>query len=171
MSQAPAMSDPGVEAGAFRHALGHFPSGVTVVAGLTADGTPTGLACQSFTSLSLSPPLVLICPGRASTSWPKLHAAGRFTVNVLAADQQEVCVALGRPGTSKFDGVSWHRTGAGAFVLGGAIAWVDCDIHAVHDGGDHHIVVGAVRELAVTRDHPPLLFFRGDYGLPGTGPA
>ncbi|GAA3383296.1 hypothetical protein GCM10020369_08630 [Cryptosporangium minutisporangium] len=56
-------------------------------------------------------------------------------------------------------------------MLGGAIAWVDCDIHAVHDGGDHHIVVGAVRELAVTRDHPPLLFFRGAYGGPGADPA
>jgi 3-hydroxy-9,10-secoandrosta-1,3,5(10)-triene-9,17-dione monooxygenase reductase component len=155
-----------IEPGEFRRALGHFASGVTVVAGLDEDGAPVGLACQSFTSLSLDPPLVLVCPGRGSTSWPRIATGGRFTVNVLAADQQSVCAALGRPGDRKFDGVPWHRTERGGLALDGAIAWLDCDVADVHDGGDHHIVVGAVRRLAVVRDHPPLLFFRGGYGLP-----
>lgn len=155
-----------VDGAEFRRTLGHFCSGVTVLAGLDADGAPVGLACQSFTSLSLDPPLILVCPGKGSTSWPRLAQTGRFAVNVLAEDQADVCAALGRSGPRKFDGVAWHRGPGGAFVLDDALAWLDCDIDAVHPGGDHSIVVGAVRRLAVHRhDAAPLLFFRGGYGL------
>jgi 3-hydroxy-9,10-secoandrosta-1,3,5(10)-triene-9,17-dione monooxygenase reductase component len=156
----------GVDPAVFRHVLGHFCTGVTIVTSLDDDGAPAGLACQSFTSLSLDPPLVLICPGRGSTSWPRIERTGRFAVNVLAEDQQHVSVAFGSRTATKFDGLPWHVTDRGAVVFDDVLAWVDCDIKAVHDGGDHQIVVGAVREMRVLRDHGPLLYFRGGYGLP-----
>jgi 3-hydroxy-9,10-secoandrosta-1,3,5(10)-triene-9,17-dione monooxygenase reductase component len=156
----------GVDPADFRQVLGHFCTGVTIVTALDDDDAPAGLACQSFTALSLDPPLVLICPGRGSTSWPRIERTGRFTVNVLAEDQQHVSVAFGARTGPKFDAAPWAVTDSGAVVLTGVLAWVDCDIDAVHDGGDHQIVVGAVRELRIQRDHRPLLFFRGGYGLP-----
>ncbi|ADP83439.1 flavin reductase family protein [Pseudofrankia inefficax] len=157
----------GVDPVVFRQVLGHFCTGVTIVTGMDESGAPAGLACQSFTSLSLDPPLVLICPGRNSTSWPRIERAGRFTVNVLAEDQQDVSVAFGARTGAKFDAAPWHVTDRGAVVLDNVLAWVDCEIDAAHDGGDHQIVVGAVREMRVLRDHGPLLYFRGGYGLPG----
>jgi 3-hydroxy-9,10-secoandrosta-1,3,5(10)-triene-9,17-dione monooxygenase reductase component len=155
-----------VDPAVFRHVLGHFCTGVTIVTGLGDDGLPAGLACQSFTSLSLDPPLVLICPGRTSTSWPRIERAGRFTVNVLAEDQQDVSTAFGSRDGAKFTAAPWQITDRGAVVLDNVLAWVHCEIDAAHDGGDHQIVVGAVRELRVLRDDGPLLFFRGCYGLP-----
>ncbi|ONH30772.1 flavin reductase family protein [Pseudofrankia asymbiotica] len=155
-----------VDPGTFRRVLGHFCTGVTIVTSLDDSGSPAGLACQSFTSLSLDPPLVLICPGRSSTSWPRIQRTGRFTVNVLAEDQQDVSVAFGSTSARKFDAVPWHTTDRGAVVLDNVLAWVHCDIEATYDGGDHQIVVGAVRQMHILRDHGPLLYFRGDYGLP-----
>jgi 3-hydroxy-9,10-secoandrosta-1,3,5(10)-triene-9,17-dione monooxygenase reductase component len=153
-----------VEPADFRHALGHFCTGITVMTGL-AGTEPVGLACQSFSSLSLDPPLVLFCPGRGSTSWPRIRGGGRFTVNVLAEDQQEVCAAFGSTTGAKFASTGWRTTDGGAVVLDGVLAWLDCTIEAVHDGGDHEIVVGRVQELRVERDHRPLLFFRGRHVL------
>jgi len=155
-----------VDPAAFRKVLGHFCTGVTVIAGADETGIPSGLACQSFTALSLDPPLVLVCPGRGSTSWPHIERTGRFTVNVLAEDQQHVSAAFGSRTGAKFDAAPWRVTARGAVVLDDVLAWLDCDIDAIHDGGDHQIVVGAVRELCVMRDHGPLLFFRGSYGVP-----
>jgi 3-hydroxy-9,10-secoandrosta-1,3,5(10)-triene-9,17-dione monooxygenase reductase component len=153
-----------VDPALFRHALSHFCTGVTVMAGLDGD-EPVGLACQSFSSLSLDPPLVLFCPGRNSTSWPRIRAGGRFAVNVLAEDQQKICMAFGSPTGAKFTSTPWRTTDGGAVVIGGVLAWLDCTIEAVHDGGDHEIVVGRVQELRVERDHRPLLYFRGRYVL------
>lgn len=155
----------GPDARQFRHALGNFCSGVTVIAGLSSDGHPIGFACQSFSSLSIDPPQVLVCPGKTSRSWPRIAAAGRFTVNVLAHDQQEICVAFGSSTAAKFETVPWSIR-HGAVLIPNALAWIDCDIKAIHDGGDHHIVVGGVRDLCVVReDDAPLVFFRGNYGL------
>ncbi len=153
-----------VDPATFRHTLGHFCTGITVMAGRDGD-EPVGLACQSFSSLSLDPPLVLFCPARSSTSWPRIRRGGRFTVNVLAEDQQEVCAAFGSSTGAKFASTGWRLTDAGAVVLDGVLAWLDCTIEAVHDGGDHEIVVGRVQELRVERDHRPLLFFRGRHVL------
>jgi 3-hydroxy-9,10-secoandrosta-1,3,5(10)-triene-9,17-dione monooxygenase reductase component len=144
-----------------RQVLGHFPSGVTVVTGTTPEG-PVGFTCQSFSSLSLDPPLVLVLPGRSSSSWPRIEATGRFCVNVLAADQQELSVTFARSGGDKFGGVDWAPSGLGSPVLAGATAWIDCSLYAVHDGGDHLIVVGAVHDLGAG-EMPPLVFHRGGY--------
>ncbi len=154
----PTSADPST----MRSVLGHFPSGVTIVTGTTPDG-PAGFTCQSFSSLSLDPPLVLVLPGRSSSSWPRIEATGRFCVNVLAEGQRELSTRFARSGGDKFSGVEWATSGLGSPVLAGATAWIDCTLHAVHDGGDHLIVVGAVHDLGATDDIPPLVFHRGGY--------
>lgn len=150
-----------------REALGHFCTGVTVVASVDGD-VPVGMACQSFASLSLSPPLVLFCPARSSRTWTRIERSGRFCVNVLAADQQDVSAVFGRPGDAKFTGLDWSPSPRGSPVLGGVLTWVDCTIEAVHLAGDHDVVVGRVDELGSLRAARPLLFYRGGYT--DTGP-
>ncbi|MET8572809.1 flavin reductase family protein [Streptomyces sp. NPDC004783] len=147
----------------FRDVLGRFASGVTVVAAADEDGTPAGLACQSFASLSLDPPLVLVCVGRTSSSWPKVEAAGRFGISVLAEDQQAVCAALGRRGGDKFAGVSWSLSRNGAVRIDGALAHIDCAVREVVEAGDHYVVIARVLELAAREDGNPLLYFRSDF--------
>lgn len=147
----------------FRTVLGSFASGLTVVAALDADGAPAGLACQSFSSLSLDPPLVLVCVGRNSSSWPRVAATGRFGISVLAADQQEVCTALGRKSHEKFQNVPWYATEHGTVHIDGALAFIDCSIHAIHEAGDHLVVIGEVLDMSARHDGAPLLYFRSTY--------
>ncbi len=145
-----------------RRVLGAFASGVTVVTGAD-NGRPVGFACQSFSSLSLDPPLVLFCPAKTSTTWPLIRASGSFTVNVLAADQEPLCRVFA-DATDRFAGVGWAASPTGP-VLPDVLATVHCDVEAVHDGGDHELVVGRVRDLVLRREAGPLVFFRGGFGL------
>jgi 3-hydroxy-9,10-secoandrosta-1,3,5(10)-triene-9,17-dione monooxygenase reductase component len=156
----------GTDPTTMRSVLGHFPSGVTIVTGV-ADGAPAGFTCQSFSSLSLDPPLVLILPGRNSSSWPKIEATGQFCVNVLSEQQGELSTTFAKSGTDKFAGVEWSLSPLGSPILAGATAWIDCTLHACHDGGDHLIVVGAVHDLAAAPEIPPLVFHRGAYARTG----
>jgi len=157
----------GIDERELRAALGHFCTGVTVVT--SVDGAdPVGMACQSFASLSLSPPLVLFCPARTSRTWARIARSGRFCANVLAADQQEVSAVFGRPGEAKFSGLDWSPSPRGSPVLAGVLTWIDCAIEAVHPAGDHDVVVGRVADLGPLRDARPLLFYRGGYT--DTGP-
>jgi 3-hydroxy-9,10-secoandrosta-1,3,5(10)-triene-9,17-dione monooxygenase reductase component len=147
----------------YRASLGHFCTGVTIVTAHAPDG-PAGFTCQSFASLSLDPPLVLICPGKSSTSWPRIEPVGTFCVNVLADDQEELCRAFAAPGADKFAGVGWQPGPfTGAPMLTGALAWVECRLEEIHDGGDHVVAVGRVLDLG-TREGRPLLFYRGGFG-------
>ncbi|MEU6880646.1 flavin reductase family protein [Streptomyces sp. NPDC046712] len=146
-----------------KHVLGHFASGITVVAALDPTGRPVGLAVQSFASLSLDPPLVLLCVAKTSTSWPGVRAAGRFGISILAEDQREVCAALGRSGPDKFAGVHWTTTEDGAVHVDGALATLDCAVHAVHEAGDHLLATARVLALDAREDGTPLLYFRSDY--------
>jgi flavin reductase (DIM6/NTAB) family NADH-FMN oxidoreductase RutF len=141
--------------------LGHFASGVTVVTG-GGPSTPAGFTCQSFSSLSLDPPLVVVLPGRSSTSWPRIARFGRFCVNVLSEEQLPLSATFAHPGVDKFAGVAWSPSPLGSPILAGASAWIDCQVDDVHLGGDHFIVVGAVQHCA-SADTPPLLFHRGNY--------
>jgi 3-hydroxy-9,10-secoandrosta-1,3,5(10)-triene-9,17-dione monooxygenase reductase component len=153
-----------IEPAAFRTALGHFCTGVTVIAAVDRDGEPVGFACQSFAALSLEPPLVLFCPGKSSRTWPAIEEAGRFCVNVLAHDQQDVSAIFGRSGTDKFAACSWSPAPSGSPKLDGVLTWIDCAIDSVLDGGDHWIVVGRVTALPDAADSErPLLFYRGAY--------
>ncbi|MGI5195894.1 flavin reductase family protein [Streptomyces sp. CA-288835] len=157
-----------VDQGEFRRVLGNFATGVTVVTAPAADGEdgPAGFACQSFSSLSLDPPLVVFMVARTSTTWPRIARAGVFCVNVLAAHQGELCRGFAVSGADKFAGVVYDAAPvSGSPRLEGALAWIDCAIHAVHTGGDHLIVVGRVEALgAMDGDGAPLLFYRGRFG-------
>jgi flavin reductase (DIM6/NTAB) family NADH-FMN oxidoreductase RutF len=157
--------DPGpVDPRVMREVLGHFASGVTVVTADTADG-PLGFTCQSFSSLSLDPPLVVFAPARTSTTWPRLRAIGRFCVNVLAEDQTALSQTFARSGGDKFSGVSWSRSRHGSPVLQDVVAWIDGELWAEYDGGDHTLVVARVLDLGADPARRPLLFHRGAYGL------
>ena len=159
-SEVPRIVDPQ----AMREVLGHFASGVTVVTALTADG-PAGFTCQSFSSLSLDPPLVAFAPARTSRTWPALRTIGRFCVNVLAEGQDAVSGNFARSGVDKFDEVPWSPSAHGSPVLDGVVAWIDAELWAEYDGGDHSIVVARVLDLGAEPDRRPLLFHRGVYGL------
>ncbi len=154
----------------FRRVLGHFATGVAAVTGLD-DGAPVGLLVNSFTSVSLDPPLVAFCVARTSGSWPLLRRAPRLCVSFLAADQREQARRLATPGAAKFRGVVWWPSPSGLPVLDGALAWLECAIEAEHPAGDHVIVVTRVCHLAWSEGAAgPLVFYRGAYGRFGPGP-
>lgn len=153
-----------VDPAEFRRVLGHFASGVTVVTAQGPEG-PAGFACQSFASLSLDPPLVAFMVARTSTTWPRIARAGAFCVNILGAEQRDLCLGFARSGADKFAGVA-HAPApvTGSPRLDGAPAWIDCTIAQVHTGGDHLIVVGRVEALGAEAGGGPLLFHRGRFG-------
>jgi 3-hydroxy-9,10-secoandrosta-1,3,5(10)-triene-9,17-dione monooxygenase reductase component len=152
-----------VDSARYRHALGHFCSGVTVVTSLDASGAPVGFACQAFAALSLEPPLVLFCPGTSSGTWPHIERNGQFCINVLAEDQRRLSRAFGRSGVDKFAGVGWSPGPNTAPVLDGVLTWAACQVQDVSTAGDHLIVIGLVTELGPSRDGRPLLFYKGRY--------
>jgi 3-hydroxy-9,10-secoandrosta-1,3,5(10)-triene-9,17-dione monooxygenase reductase component len=151
-----------VIASRFRAVLGHFCTGVTVVTGMSGD-VPVGFACQAFAALSLDPPLVLFCPQRTSRSWAAIASSGRFCVNVLAESQRDVSAVFGTAGADKFSCVGWSSSPSGSPVLDGALTWVDCSVTAVHEAGDHYVVIGQVTSLGEPRVERPLLFYQGHY--------
>ncbi len=156
--------DPEVEERArrFRDVLGRFCTGVTVVTS-TSGGRPVGMTCQSFSSVSLDPPLVLFCPAKTSRAWPLIQRAGFFCVNLLAHDQLELSNGFARKGADKFAGVPWRPSATGAPLLEGVLGWVDCTVYAVHEAGDHYVVIGRVMDLGVEEAPHPLLFYQGRY--------
>lgn len=166
--------DPEAQAAArrFRDTLGCFASGITVITTMSGD-EPVGMTCQSFASVSLDPPLITFIPARSSRAWPAIQRSGRFCVNVLAADQEQVSGQMATKGIDKFAGISWQPAAAtGSPVIEGTLAHLDCTIHAVYEGGDHFIVVGKVEHLEA---HPedaavgePLLYFKGRYRTTGS---
>ncbi|WP_324275067.1 flavin reductase family protein [Blastococcus brunescens] len=130
---APEGAPPIVEPRVLREVLGHFASGVTVVTADTDDG-PIGFTCQSFSSLSLDPPLIAFAPARTSRTWPRLREIGRFCVNVLAEGQDDVSQAFARSGADKFGEVSWTPSAHGSPVLAGVVAWIDGELWAEYEG-------------------------------------
>lgn len=146
----------------FRQVLGHFPTGVCVIAGVHEDRA-VGLAVGSFFSVSLEPPLVGFCAARTSSTWPRLQAAGRFCVNVLKADQEEISRVFASKEADKFAAIGWDRSPLGSPRIHDVLAWIDCEIEVVHDAGDHEIAVGRVHDLGVADEGAPLIFFRGGY--------
>jgi len=152
-----------IDPSAFRAVLGRYATGVTVVTTRGADNRPSGLTVNSFTSVSLDPPLVLFCLDRAAGSGPAFAASDCFAVNILAAGQTQVSARFADPVASRFvnDGIMVWETGAP--ILVDALAALDCRVHARHDGGDHVVLVGRVLRAEVIRDAPPLVYWRGDY--------
>ena len=147
-----------------RRVLGHYPTGVCVVTAMEASGAPVGMVVGSFTSVSLDPPLVAFFPAKSSSSWPRIEAVGKFCVNILASDQQPLCRQIAAPGPDKFAGIVHRVSANGSPILDDVVAWIDCALDAVHEAGDHYIVLGKVVALEVDRPERPLLFFQGSYG-------
>jgi 3-hydroxy-9,10-secoandrosta-1,3,5(10)-triene-9,17-dione monooxygenase reductase component len=152
-----------IDSRTFRQTVGQFATGVTVIA-LDVEGTLRAMTANSFTSLSLDPPLVLFCVGKHTKAGQAVHAAAGFSINILAEGQQDISTYFAgawKNGPSPaFTFIDWE----GAPRLEGALASLGCDIHAIHEGGDHWIVIGRV--VALYRPEPPprpLMFFRGAY--------
>jgi flavin reductase (DIM6/NTAB) family NADH-FMN oxidoreductase RutF len=106
---------------------------------------------------------VLLCPGRQSTSWPRIEAAGRLCLNVLAADQEDLCRVFATTAPDKFAGVEWRPSTNGSPLIDGVLASIDCDLASVVPAGDHYVAIGAVTHLEVHRSDRALVFFRGRY--------
>ncbi|HAQ60278.1 MAG TPA: flavin reductase [Microbacterium sp.] len=153
-----------IDARVFRDTLGHYASGITVISGRDAEG-PIGFTCQSFYSVSMDPPLVSFSVMTTSTTYPRIHETGSFAVNVLAHHQDAVSSQFARKGADKWAGISWRPSAAGNPVIEDTLMWLDCDIWAEYEAGDHLVVIGRVKELSPAEWHryEPLLFFKGSY--------
>ena len=147
----------------FRRVLGQFATGVTIITAMDGD-EPAGVAANSFTSVSLDPPLVLFCVGRSSSTWPRIERARKFAVNILGDHQEEVCQLFAQKGADRFGQTEWHVSVGGSPVLHDCLAYLDCEFWAEYDGGDHIIVVGRVLDLGINHDAGPLVFYQGQYG-------
>jgi len=154
-----------IDAATFREVLGHFPTGVVVITGITPEGAPLGMTVGSFTSVSLDPPLVAFLPEKKSRSWANLRANGpRFSVNVLAHHQDELSASVALRETEKFAGFDWRLSPTGLPVVSGCVAYIDCTTEHIVEAGDHDIVIGRVDHLAVEAGGDPLVFHAGAYG-------
>lgn len=150
--------------GRYREAAGHFATGVVVVTGRDEDG-PVGFTAQSFTSVSLDPPLISICPGKGVQSWALMAPRRSFCVNVLAEDQEELSRTFATKDADKFAGVGFDDSlSLAGPVLDGVLAWFSCSVVAEYEAGDHLIVVAEVNDLGTGEGEAPLLFYRGGYG-------
>ena len=152
----------------FRDTLGHYASGITIIGGLEEGENgiePVGFTCQSFYSVSTEPPLVSFSVMTNSTTYPRIRETGKFSVNVLAHDQHTVSNQFARKGTDKWAGIEWTPTANGNPVIADTLMWLDCDIWAEHEAGDHLIVIGRVNEMSPASWHKeePLLYFKGQY--------
>lgn len=145
-----------------RRVMGHFCTGVTVITTLSKEGTLHGFTANAFTSVSLVPPLVLICVDKKAESYSSFEESRVFTVNILSADQEDVSRHFAVSGGDKFKGISYHLGANTAPIIGGAMSYLECRLVASHDAGDHAIYVGEV-EQAEAHEGRPLLFFRGGY--------
>ena len=146
-----------------RDALGCFATGVTVVTCLGPDGNPAGLTVNSFTSVSLDPPLLLVCLHKMAASATALTEASHFAVNVLQTGQQPASIRFATRDEDRFGATPWACGEAGAPILKDSLGVFECERYAVHDGGDHHILIGQVVKASFDGGLDPLLFFRGRY--------
>jgi 3-hydroxy-9,10-secoandrosta-1,3,5(10)-triene-9,17-dione monooxygenase reductase component len=157
----PGLSVPDEEL--FRHVLGHYPTGVAVITAVTPHG-PVGMAVNSFTSVSLTPPLVLFCPAVSSSTWPGLRDVGVVAINVLSAGQESVSRLFARRDIDRFAEIEWSPGENGAPLLHDALGWLECTVQAEHPAGDHTVVTAEITKMGVHSEIvQPLVFFRGGY--------
>lgn len=153
---------PSIDAALWREAMGGFLTGVTVVTTI-ADGAIAGTAVNAFSAVSQEPPLLLVCLDRSSRSLEAIRTSGFFAVNILSETHMEVVRRFSSKSTEdRFRDVKWEREATGAPVLDSSVAWFDCEVHAIHDGGDHEIVVGRVLRLGSDAAASPLAYHRGN---------
>ena len=156
---------PELSAAEFREAMGHFATGVTVVTSIDTDGEPVGTTANAVTSLSLDPPLVLVCFDLGSLTLRAIRGHGAFVVNVLAAPQQHLSRNFARRGlAAAWDGIQHRRGPTGSPRLENVLAALECTVEHALPGGDHEIIVGRVRHVETSANPSgPLVFFRGGY--------
>ncbi len=146
----------------FRSVLGRFPSGVTVVTTKAGDGSDQGMTVSAFSSVSLDPPLVLICIEKTASAYNALTAAPGFVVNILSVSQEQIARRFSIVDIDRFEGVGYSRSPNGLAVLDDVLGVIECATFAMHDAGDHTIIVGEV-EAARAQNGTPLLYYRGGY--------
>ena len=143
--------------------MSHFASGVTIVT-TRCKGKPYGLTVNAFSSVSLEPPLVLVCIDKRAISHAKIIESGEFAVNILSRDQEDISDLFARPGLrQKFDNVQYDERKTGSPILDGAIGYLECRLKSVYTEGDHSVIVGKVVSLAVGGKADPLVFYQGRY--------
>ncbi|MGP3955974.1 flavin reductase family protein [Nonomuraea sp. 3N208] len=153
-----------IESLRLRRVLGHYPTGVVVIAALSGV-EPYGFTVNSFTSVSLDPPIVSFCAAHTSTTWPHIRAAGAFTISMLSAGQERVCRSFASKGADRFSGIEWSVREGGHPAINGAVAWIDCELESCHVVGDHELVLARVVALTTNdSDGEPLVFHRGRLG-------
>ncbi|TBU92048.1 flavin reductase family protein [Phytopseudomonas dryadis] len=154
-----------IEPGLYKAVMAAFPSGVTIVTTLGPDGGIVGITASAFSALSIDPALVLFCPNYASDSYPVLRDSKRFAIHLLSADQQAEAYAFAGKGKDKAAGIEWHLSERGNPLLSKASAIIECELWREYDGGDHAIMVGAVRNLILPDEQPvPMIYHRGKLG-------
>ncbi|HMJ16998.1 MAG TPA: flavin reductase family protein [Gemmatimonadaceae bacterium] len=146
----------------FRSVLGRFPSGVTVVTAKAADGSDQGMTVSAFCSVSLEPPLVLICIEKTASVYEALTSAPGFVVNILSAKQEQIARRFSIVDIDRFEGVGFSRTQNGIAVLDDVLGVIECRKFALHDAGDHTIIVAEV-EATRAENGSPLMYYRGGY--------
>ncbi len=147
----------------FRRVVGYFATGVAIVTAI--DDVPVGFTVQALCSLSLDPPLILVCVGRASTTWPRVAASGQLCINLLSENQVGLARQFAVSGGDKYVGVSWTPSEClGLPVIDGSLAWIDGEIVSVMEGGDHWIAVCQVLALEARTGVRPLILSRGEFG-------
>jgi flavin reductase (DIM6/NTAB) family NADH-FMN oxidoreductase RutF len=161
-SEGPSARSTPVTSEQFRRACSRFATGVTIASVLDAQGTPHGLTVNSFSSVSLEPPLVLVCLGHAVTTIDAFRESKYFGINVLREDQQAVSESFARKGQDRFDGMEWYRGEHGVPLLEGVLAAMECQVHQRFTSGDHDIFVGEMISARIA-DGEPLIYFASQY--------
>ena len=151
-----------IERNELRRVMGHFATGVTIITTVSKDGVPFGLTANAFTSVSLDPPLLLISVDKKAESFPHFEESKAFTVNILGDEQESLSRKFAVSGGDKFQGVAYRMGANGVPILEGTLAYLECKLYAVYDGGDHTLFLGEI-EQAETREVKPLIFYRGGY--------
>jgi flavin reductase (DIM6/NTAB) family NADH-FMN oxidoreductase RutF len=151
-----------IEKNELRRVMGHFATGVTIITTINKAGEIHGLTANAFTSVSLEPPLLLISVDKKAESWPAFEESRIFTVNILADTQEALSRKFAVSGGNKFEGVAYRIGANRAPIIEGALAYIECTLWAVYEGGDHTVFLGEIQEAEVHEERP-LLFFRGGY--------
>ncbi|MDO8502574.1 MAG: flavin reductase family protein [Gemmatimonadaceae bacterium] len=151
-----------VDQDSFRSVLGRFATGVTVVTTVDASGRDVGMTVSAFASVSLNPPLVLICVDHAASIYDVLSKASHFIVNILSEGQEALARRFAESGQNRFDGIGYDRGQTGAAILDEVLGYIECKVVTRREAGDHDILTGAV-EVAVANEGKPLLYYRGGY--------
>ena len=151
-----------VDQSAFRAVLGRFASGVTIVTAVDRRGRDVGMTVSAFASLSLDPPLVLICIDHDASIYGVLSKTTHFTANILSSGQEAIARRFAEKDTNRFDGIGYERGQNGTAVLFDVLGYVECKVVSRHEEGDHDIIIGAV-EVAEANEGKPLLYYRGGY--------